>query len=105
MRHATAIIDIIFTISSSSDILYGWPEVLQPLWNSAIVLVTFTYASSLNPSALAAMRSFARAESVSKCFSTTSVAARSHSEAVRSLIQRLKDSQSLSVSYQELMIV
>jgi hypothetical protein len=96
MRHATAIVDIIFTISSSSDILYGWPEVLHPLWNSTIVLVTYTYANSLNPSALAAMQSLTRADSVFKCFSTTSVAASSTSEVVRSLIQRLEDLQSLS---------
>jgi hypothetical protein len=96
VHHASAIINIAFALSSRSDVLYGWPEVLQPLWNATLVIVTYVYANSLNPGALAASQSLARAESVFQCFSTTSAAARSAKDVVQSLAQNLEDLQSLS---------
>jgi hypothetical protein len=96
LHHASAIINIAFALSSRSDVLYGWPEVLQPLWNATLVTVTYVYANSLNPGALAASQSLAHAESVFQCFSATSAAARSAKDVVQSLAQNLKDLQSLS---------
>ena len=95
--HASAIIDIVFTLSSRSEILYGWPEVLQPLWNATMVIVTYVYANSLNPGALKAAKTLTRAESIFQCFSATSAAAESAGEVVHSLMQRLEDLQSLLV--------
>jgi hypothetical protein len=95
--HASAIIDIVFTLSSRYEILYGWPEVLQPLWNATMVIVTYVYANSLNPGALEAAKNLTHAESIFQCFSATSAAAKSAGEVVHSLMQRLEDLQSLSV--------
>jgi hypothetical protein len=97
VHHASTIISIVFALSSRSDVLYGWPEVLQPLWNATMVIVTYVYANSLNHGALAASQSLARAESVFQCFSATSTAARSAKDVVQSLVQNLNDLQSLSV--------
>ena len=97
IKHATDIIDFIFTFSSRSEVLYGWPEVLQPLWNATMVIVTYVYANSLNPVARKAAQSLARADLVFRCFSTTSTAATSAKEVVHSLVQQLEDLQNLSV--------
>jgi hypothetical protein len=97
VHHASAIVNVVFALSSRSDVLYGWSEVLQPLWNATMVIVTYVYANSLNPGALAASQSLARAESVSQCFSTTSTAARSAKDVVQSLVQNLNDLRSLLV--------
>jgi hypothetical protein len=95
VHHASAIMDLVFTLSSRSEVLYGWPEVLQPLWNATMVIVTYVYANSLNPDSIKAAQSLNRAESVFQCFSATSVAAWSAKEVVQSLMRRLEDLQSL----------
>jgi hypothetical protein len=97
VHHATTIIDIVFALSSRSDVLYGWPEVLQPLWNATLVIVTYVYANSLNRGTLAASQSLAHAESVFQCFSATSATARSAKDVVQSLGQNLNDLQTLSI--------
>ena len=97
MRHASAIVDIAFTLSSTSDVLYGWPEVVQLLWNATMVLITFVYANSLNPGSLSAEQRLARAEAVFECFGAPSAAAKSAKEVVHLLVRSLKESQTIAV--------
>lgn len=41
LHHATMIVDLVHTVGSMSDILYGWHEVLQTLWNATTALIAY----------------------------------------------------------------
>ena len=41
LHHATMIVDLVHTVGSMSDILYGWHEVLQTLWNATTTLIAY----------------------------------------------------------------
>lgn len=41
LHHATVIVDLVYTVGSMSDVLYGWHEVLQTLWNATTTLIVY----------------------------------------------------------------
>lgn len=91
-RHATIIVDIVFTVCSSSDILYGWSEVLQPLWNATLTIVAYayTYNSSLDSAVPQAIESLTRSQAIFESFSSTSPSSHSAKEIVQSLVNSLQ---------------
>jgi Fungal specific transcription factor domain/Fungal Zn(2)-Cys(6) binuclear cluster domain len=71
LHHAIIIVDTVFTISSKSDVLYGWSEVLQLLWNATLTIVAFVLANSLSSTVPRALDSLTRAQAVFESFSPT----------------------------------
>jgi hypothetical protein len=48
LNHSFAIIDIIFAVSSQSDIIYGWVEAVQSLWTAALTIVAYINTSHVS---------------------------------------------------------
>lgn len=71
LRHAIIIVDTVFTVCSLSDILYGWSEVLQPLWNATLTIMAYIYANSQTSAASQAFDSITRAQTIFDSFSPT----------------------------------
>ncbi|KAJ5096650.1 hypothetical protein N7456_007371 [Penicillium angulare] len=71
VHHATIIIETIFTVCSTSDVLYGWSEVLQPLWNATLTIIAYIYAKSLDSVETSVLDSLAHAQTIFKAFSPT----------------------------------
>ncbi|KAJ9144224.1 CheY-like superfamily [Pleurostoma richardsiae] len=88
LHHAIKIVDTIFTVCSMSDVLYGWSEVLPPLWNATLTITAYVYANSLNSVVPRALDSLARAQAIFESFSPTCPTALS----AKGIIQSLADS-------------
>ncbi|KAJ5288182.1 hypothetical protein N7478_003868 [Penicillium angulare] len=71
IHHAIMVIETIFTVCSTSDVLYGWSEVLQPLWNATLTIIAYIYAKSLDFVEPPVLDSLAHAQTILKAFSPT----------------------------------
>jgi hypothetical protein len=91
LHHATIIVDTVFTVCSMSDVLYGWSEVLQPLWNATLTIMAYVYANSLSSMVPRALDSLTRAQAVFESFSPTCPSALSAKDIVQSLANRLQN--------------
>ncbi|KZF20159.1 hypothetical protein L228DRAFT_270253 [Xylona heveae TC161] len=90
-HHAITIVDTAFTVCSMSDVLYGWSEVLQPLWNATVTIMAYVYANSLSSEVPRALDSLTRAQAVFESFSPTSPTALSAKDTVQSLANSLQN--------------
>lgn len=69
LEHATLIVDLVFTVCSMSDVLYGWSEILQPLWNATLTIMAYLSANSLSSVVPRALETLTRAQAVFEFFS------------------------------------
>lgn len=46
VHHATMIVNLVHTVGSMSDVLYGWHEVIQTLWNATTTLIAYISSDS-----------------------------------------------------------
>ena len=90
LYHATMVIDIVFTVCSTSEVLYGWSEVLQPLWNATLTIMAYVYANSLSSVVPHALDSLTRAQAVFESFSSTCPSAHSAKGILQSLASSLQ---------------
>ncbi|KAI9705157.1 MAG: hypothetical protein M1820_005304 [Bogoriella megaspora] len=90
LHHANMIVDTTFAVYSSSDVLYGWPEVLQLLWNATLTIMAYAYANSLSSMVPRALQSLTRAQVVFESFSPTCPAALPAKNTVQSLANSLQ---------------
>jgi hypothetical protein len=91
LRHAITIVDIVFTVCSVSDVLYGWSEVLQPLWNATLTIMAYVYANSLSSVVPEAFDCITRAQAVFDSFSPTCTTALSAKGTIQSLADSLRN--------------
>ncbi|KAL4783098.1 hypothetical protein BJX76DRAFT_330935 [Aspergillus varians] len=91
LQHATIIVDTVFTVCSKSDVLYGWSEALQPLWNATLTIVAYVYANALSSVVPRALDSLTRAKAVFESFSPTCPTALSAKDIVQSLANSLQN--------------
>ncbi|CEP64180.1 Zn(II)2Cys6 transcription factor LALA0_S10e04236g [Lachancea lanzarotensis] len=91
LRHATKIVNTIYTVCSTSDLLYGWSEILQPLWNAALTIMAYVYANSLSIMVPEALDSLSRAQTIFELFSSASTTAVSAKTTIESLTSGLLD--------------
>ena len=91
LHHAIIIVDTVFTVCSMSDVLYGWSEVLQPLWNATLTIMAYIYANSLSSKLPWAFDSLTRAQADFESFTPTSPTAVSAKGIVRSLANSLQN--------------
>jgi hypothetical protein len=91
LRHAITIIDIVFTVCSVSDVLYGWSEALQPLWNATLTVMAYVYANSLSSVVPEAFDSITRAQAIFDSFSPTCPTALSAKDTIQSLADSLRN--------------
>ncbi|KAI2701355.1 hypothetical protein CBS147332_7957 [Penicillium roqueforti] len=91
LHHASIIVDTVSTVCSMSDIFYGWPEVLRPLWNAALTIVAYVPANSLISVVPRALDSLTRAQAVFDLFPSTSPTALSAKGIVQSLLDGLQN--------------
>jgi hypothetical protein len=94
LHHAAIIVDTVFTVftvCSTSDVLYGWSEVLQPLWNATLTITAHVYANSLISEVPRALDSLRRTQAVFESFSPTCPTALSAKGIVQSLTNSLQD--------------
>lgn len=89
LQHAIVMTIIVHGVCSMSDALYGWPEILQPLWNATVTMFAFVLANPLCTRAPGARLSICRALSVFEAFATTSSLAKRAQEITLSLKSRL----------------
>lgn len=111
LSHSFAIIDIIFAVSSQSDIIYGWVDAVQSLWTAAITLVAYvnTYregqprprqetsdinASSLLPESAISQcfSALSRAQLILNAFSPTCPGVLATRDVLRCLVEHLQKS-------------
>ena len=85
VNHAITTIDTVFTICSMSDILYGWPEVLQSLWNATVTIIAYVYGNSLSSMVSQALKTLKRSNAVLEFFSPSCPTALSAKTIVQSL--------------------
>ncbi|SCU89135.1 LAFA_0E16314g1_1 [Lachancea sp. 'fantastica'] len=90
LQHATKIVNTIYTVCSTSDLLYGWSEILQPLWNAALTIMAYIYANSLSTVVPEALDSLSRAQKLFELLSSTSSTAASAKETIGSLVSNLQ---------------
>ncbi|KAJ5186489.1 hypothetical protein N7449_011253 [Penicillium cf. viridicatum] len=96
LHHATIIVDTVFTVCSRSDVFYGWSEVIQPLWNATLTIVSYVSANSLSSEVPRALDSLTRAQDVFKFFSHTCPTALSAKGIVKSLVDSLQNMKAQS---------
>lgn len=78
IEHSMKIIDIGFNLCSTSDVFYGWSEILQPVWNATVTLMAFVcIKSSLSCSGSEISGAIARAMSIFNIFSMSNLTAMS----------------------------
>ncbi|KAJ9634316.1 hypothetical protein H2204_006393 [Knufia peltigerae] len=85
LHHANTVVDIVFTVCSTSEIFYGWSEILQPLWNATLTIVAHVYANPLNSEVPHALNSLKRAHAVIESFPSTLPSIRSIKSVVHTL--------------------
>ncbi|KAJ5715305.1 uncharacterized protein N7483_012486 [Penicillium malachiteum] len=90
LHHSIMVVDKVFTICSTSELLYGWSEVLQPLWNATLTIMAYVYAKTLSFEVPRALESLKRAQAVIESFSSTSLSARSVKNVINSLVSSLQ---------------
>ncbi|CAI7592083.1 unnamed protein product [Penicillium palitans] len=91
LHHATIIVDMVFTLCSRSDIFYGWSEVIQPLWNATLTIVSYVSTNSPSSEVPRALDSLTCALDVFELFSHTSPTALSAKGIVKSLVDSLQN--------------
>ncbi|KAJ5984411.1 hypothetical protein N7481_006510 [Penicillium waksmanii] len=91
LHHATITVDTVFAICSISDVLYGWSEVLQPLWNATLTIMAYVSVDSLSSVVPRALDSLTRAQAVFEFFSPTCPTALSAKGIVQSLANSLQN--------------
>ncbi|KAJ5538678.1 hypothetical protein N7494_008157 [Penicillium frequentans] len=91
LHHAMLVIDTVFTVCSTSDILFGWSEVLQPLWNATLTIVAFVYTHLVSSVIPRALETLTRAQAVIESFSTTWPSLRSAKAVIQSLVTSLQN--------------
>ncbi|KAI9682582.1 MAG: hypothetical protein M1822_006880 [Bathelium mastoideum] len=91
LHHASMIVDTVFTVYSRSDLLYGWPEVLQPHWNATLTIMAYVYANPQSSAVPRALQSLTRAQAIFYSFSPTCPAALAAKETVQSLASSLQN--------------
>ncbi|KAJ5119844.1 hypothetical protein N7448_010513 [Penicillium atrosanguineum] len=91
LHHATITVDTVFAICSMSDVLYGWSEVLQPLWNATLTIMAYVSVNSLSSVVPRALDSLTRAQAVFEFFSPTCPTALSAKGIVQSLANSLQN--------------
>jgi hypothetical protein len=114
LSHSFAIIDIIFAVSSQSDIIYGWVDAVQSLWTAALTIIAYinTYrgsqprqrhghcetndinASSLLPESAISQcfSALSRAQLILNAFSRTCPGVLATRDVLRSLVEHLQKS-------------
>jgi hypothetical protein len=96
LYHATMTVDTVFAICSMSDVLYGWSDVLQSLWNATLTIMAYVSVSSLVSVGPKALDSLTRAQTVFELFSSTCPSALSATGIVQSLANSLQNMMSQS---------
>ncbi|OKL62348.1 hypothetical protein UA08_02592 [Talaromyces atroroseus] len=96
LDHASIIIDTVFAVCSTTDVLYGWSEVLQPLWNAVLTITAYVYANPQSPVVPRTLDSLTRALAVFESFSSTCPAILFAKDIVQSLTNSLQNMMAMS---------
>ncbi|KAJ5580037.1 uncharacterized protein N7459_006022 [Penicillium hispanicum] len=91
LHHATIIVDTVFVVCSMSDVLYGWSDILQPLWNATLAIMAYVYTNSLSSAVPQALESLTRAQAVFESFSPNCPSALPARDIVQSLASKLQN--------------
>lgn len=90
--HAKSIIRIVSNVCSSSDMVYGWPEVLQPLWNATLTVFAYAYIESDSAIFAQTGECLTQALAIAEFFSFTCPSAESMKATLRTLMNRMQQS-------------
>lgn len=91
LQHAIVMAIIIHGVCSNSDTLFGWPEILQPLYNATVTIFAFILANPLCGRAPGARLTIKKILNVFEAFATTDALAARAKDVVLSLSSRLDD--------------
>lgn len=89
LQHATTMTGIIHDVCSSSDVLFGWPKLLHPLWNATVTMLGFVLANPLCTKSPGARQSIFKALAVFESFAATEIFAARAKEITQSLVAKL----------------
>ncbi|KAF2675307.1 hypothetical protein BT63DRAFT_365991 [Microthyrium microscopicum] len=89
LHHAIIIVDTAHTVCSVSDVLFGWSEILQPLWNATVTIMAYIHSDNLGSKVPRALESLTRAQAVFESFSSTSIAAKDISQSLTNNLQSM----------------
>ena len=89
LHHATAIVEMLLVVSSMSDVLYGWSEALQPLWNATLTIMAHIATKSTSPLHPKIRDSLAHANDLFRLFAPSCATARAAQSIVQSLISSI----------------
>lgn len=90
LRRAMAMTIIISEVCSISDVLFGWPEILHPLWNSTMAMFAYMVARPFCRCFLGVKQLISKAVSVFEAFATTEPFAAQAKEITEALVIKLE---------------
>ena len=96
LQHAVVMATIIHDVCSNSDALFGWPEILQPLWNATATIFAFILANPLCGRSPGARYTITKVLTVFEAFATTDSLAARAKEITRTLSSRLDETLAIS---------
>ncbi|KAJ5107059.1 hypothetical protein N7456_003734 [Penicillium angulare] len=91
LQHAITVTIILHDLCSSSDILFGWSEILHPLWNAAVTILGFIIANPFSSRSRSAIQWVFKGLTVFEAFAPTEPFAARAENITRSLAAKLND--------------
>ncbi|KAJ5279450.1 hypothetical protein N7478_004822 [Penicillium angulare] len=91
LQHAITMTIILHDLCSSSDVFFGWPEILHPLWNATVSILGFIIANPFSSRSRSAIQWVFKGLTVFEAFAPTEPFAARAENITRSLAAKLND--------------
>ena len=88
LHHSIIIADI---LHDTFNVLFGWPEALQPLWNATVTMIVFVAANPLCTQSAGARNTILKSLNIFRASASTCMLALHASKAIESLSVRLEE--------------
>ncbi|GIK07602.1 hypothetical protein Aspvir_003268 [Aspergillus viridinutans] len=89
LQHAITMTIIVYDLCSSSDLFFGWPAILHPLWNATVTILGFIVANPFSSRSRRATQWIFKALSIFEAFAATEPFAARAENLTRSLVAKL----------------
>ncbi|GFG14124.1 uncharacterized transcriptional regulatory protein C3C7.04 [Aspergillus udagawae] len=91
LQHAITMTIIVHDLCSSSDVFFGWPAILHPLWNATVTIFGFVVANPSSSRSRRAIQWIFKSLAVFEAFAATEPFAARAENLTRSLVAKLND--------------
>ncbi|KAF7618331.1 fungal-specific transcription factor domain-containing protein [Aspergillus flavus] len=91
LQHAITMTIIVHGLCSSSDVFFGSPAILHPLWNATVTILGYVVANPFSPRSRRAIQWIFKALAVFEAFAATEPFAARAENLTRALVAKLND--------------